>query len=64
MAVGAVKDLFEDLKRHKSDREENHRLTNLIKDGKLHKVKWEELKIGDIIKINENEYFPADIVLI
>jgi len=37
VAVGAVKDLFEDLKRHKSDREENHRLTNLIKDGNFTK---------------------------
>lgn len=25
---------------------------------------WRDLKIGDIIKINENEWFPADVVLL
>lgn len=27
-------------------------------------TKWKNVKIGDIIKINENEWFPADVVLL
>jgi len=27
-------------------------------------TKWQEVKVGDIVKINDKEYFPADLVLI
>jgi len=27
-------------------------------------TKWYEVKVGDVVKINDNEYFPADLVLI
>ena len=27
-------------------------------------TKWKNVKVGDIIKINENEWFPSDVVLI
>jgi magnesium-transporting ATPase (P-type) len=26
--------------------------------------RWYEVKVGDIVKIIDNEYFPADLVLI
>ncbi|KAI5966100.1 DNF3 [Candida margitis] len=27
-------------------------------------TKWKNIKVGDIVKINENEWFPADVILI
>lgn len=27
-------------------------------------IKWKDLKVGDLVKVNENEFFPADIVLL
>ncbi|KAI3406706.2 DNF3 [Candida oxycetoniae] len=27
-------------------------------------TKWKNVKVGDIVKINENEWFPADVILI
>ncbi len=27
-------------------------------------VKWHEVKVGDIVKVIDKEYFPADLVLV
>ncbi|EMG48248.1 Phospholipid-transporting ATPase, putative (Aminophospholipid translocase (Flippase), putative), partial [Candida maltosa Xu316] len=31
---------------------------------KEYSTKWKNVKVGDVIKINENEWFPSDVVLI
>ena len=64
--VNGVKDFWEDLKRKKSDDDENNR--NVFIYNRYHcvfeKKKWMDVVIGDIIKVNDNEYFPADCVLL
>ena len=60
------KDLFEDLSRHRSDNEENDRKI-LVADRATRTFltkKWRDVKVGDIVKVLENRYFPADIVLL
>lgn len=64
MIISALKDLFEDLKRHKSDNEENHRKTKVLKDGEFKEIIWEQLNVGDIISLNQDEYFPADTLIL
>ena len=31
---------------------------------KEYTTKWKNVKVGDIVKINENEWFPTDVILI
>lgn len=40
--------------------------TNIMKRYNIeeYKTKWKDLKVGDIIKVNENEWLPADIVIL
>lgn len=65
LIVTAFKDLFEDLKRKKSDAQENNRKTLILtSDGEFKPITWELLQVGNIVKIKENEYFPADIILL
>ena len=64
--INGLKDFIEDYKRKKSDDEENNKLA-LVFDKLLNKFifkKWAEIKLGDIIKVKKDEYFPADLVLI
>ena len=28
------------------------------------RTKWQDIKVGDIIKVNKNEYMPADLVVV
>ena len=64
LGVSAVKDALEDLKRKKSDREENNRKTKVWKNNAWEQVKWQNVEVGDLVKISQDEYFPADILLL
>jgi phospholipid-transporting ATPase len=65
LIVTALKDLFEDLKRHRQDSEENNKLVLRVNgEGELEKVRWRELRVGDIVKIIRDEYFPADLLIL
>ena len=51
--ITAIKDLYEDIKRHRSDREENRKTTATLDPGSLNfeKKYWYELRVGHIIKV-------------
>lgn len=67
----ALKDFLEDWKRHRSDNEENQqRVLKAAPEAKapatppfVEEVS-ENLRVGDIVKINQNEVIPADILLL
>jgi phospholipid-transporting ATPase len=64
LTVSAIKDLAEDLKRRRSDKEENNRTVKRRRYGVWQQVKWKDIEVGDIIQVEKNEYFPADILLL
>lgn len=49
--ITAIKDLFEDMKRHKSDNEENNRRVSVSRNGSLMETCWKDLKVGEIVKV-------------
>ena len=49
--VTMIKDLFEDIKRHKSDKEENSKKIKYFENCGITIKKWEELRVGEIIKV-------------
>lgn len=61
--LNGLKDILEDLKRKYADNKENN---NEVKkyENQLICTKWMDLKKGDIVKIHENEFFPADLLII
>jgi phospholipid-transporting ATPase len=64
VGVSAYKDFLEDLKRSKSDKEENSRRTEVLKSGFFEEDQWENLEIGQILKVRNNELIPADLILL
>ena len=62
--ISMIKDLFEDLSRHKADKEENNKPIYKLDEQGFQKVVWQEIFCGDIIKVNQGEYFPADILVL
>lgn len=59
------KEAFEDLQRHKQDREVNNKLSLVFDHKSLNftRKKWADIKAGELVKIMKEEEFPADIVL-
>jgi len=50
--ISMLKDYMEDYKRKKSDREENNREVEVLnKENGFETVKWQDLLIGQIIKV-------------
>lgn len=65
IAVNGLREFFEDLKRHRLDRQENARRTHVLREnGHLEPVSWSSLQVGDIVVVADGEEFPADLVLL
>ncbi|KAG7651033.1 putative P-type phospholipid transporter [Arabidopsis thaliana] len=65
--IGAtmVKEGVEDWRRQKQDNEVNNRKVKVHRgDGSFDAKEWKTLSIGDIVKVEKNEFFPADLVLL
>ena len=62
--VSMVKDFVEDYKRWKSDAHENNSSTISIQDGLEIPIKWKDVRVGQLIKVYQNEIFPADVILL
>ena len=37
---------------------------SVLRDGNWQTLKWTEITVGDIIKITNGQFFPADLVLL
>lgn len=64
LLVSAIKDAFEDFRRHRSDKVENNRLATVLVNGQFQLKKWKYIQVGEIIKISSNDTLPCDIVLL
>lgn len=64
VGITMVKEALEDIKRHKSDNEVNHRKVQKLKNGEIESINWEDVRVGDTLKLFENDEIPADIVLL
>uniref|UniRef100_A0A8D2ME39 Phospholipid-transporting ATPase n=1 Tax=Zonotrichia albicollis TaxID=44394 RepID=A0A8D2ME39_ZONAL len=64
LGITAVKDLVDDIARHRMDNEVNNRTCDVIKDGRFVSTKWKDIKVGDVVRLKKNTFVPADILLL
>uniref|UniRef100_A0A3B5AIS3 Phospholipid-transporting ATPase n=1 Tax=Stegastes partitus TaxID=144197 RepID=A0A3B5AIS3_9TELE len=65
LGVTAIKDLVDDLARHRMDKEINNRKSEVLLDGRLdQKAKWRDIQVGDVVRLKKNDFIPADILLL
>ncbi|XP_062873840.1 phospholipid-transporting ATPase ID [Trichomycterus rosablanca] len=64
LIITAVKDAIDDIHRHRSDRQVNNRKAEVLIDGELRSEKWMNVKVGDIIKLQNNQFVTADLLLL
>uniref|UniRef100_A0A8C3IRS0 Phospholipid-transporting ATPase n=1 Tax=Chrysemys picta bellii TaxID=8478 RepID=A0A8C3IRS0_CHRPI len=62
LAVAAVKEIIEDLKRHKADNAVNKKQTQVLRNGAWEIVHWEKVAVGEIVKVTNGEHLPADLI--
>uniref|UniRef100_A0A3B4VEJ7 Phospholipid-transporting ATPase n=1 Tax=Seriola dumerili TaxID=41447 RepID=A0A3B4VEJ7_SERDU len=64
LSITAVKDASDDINRHKSDNQVNNRRVDVLIDGELRNEKWMNVQVGDIIKLENNQFVTADLLLL
>ncbi|KAF9626040.1 hypothetical protein IFM89_030708 [Coptis chinensis] len=67
VVIGAtmIKEAVEDWSRKKQDIEVNNRKVKVhYGDGIFHDMEWKKLRVGDIVKVEKDEFFPADLLLL
>lgn len=64
ISLSMIREAFEDLARYKSDLETNSYKTTRYVGREWEEVEWKELIVGDIVRIEDMEYIPADIVVL
>ncbi|CAH1777147.1 unnamed protein product, partial [Owenia fusiformis] len=64
LLVSAIKELIEDYKRHRADDDLNNSKVFVLRDGNWQTLKWMDIVVGDIVKIVNGSFFPADLVLL
>ncbi|PRP77783.1 putative phospholipid-transporting ATPase IA [Planoprotostelium fungivorum] len=64
MTFTAIKEIYEDLKRHRQDRVTNKKGTQVIRGGVVIDTVWKKIAVGDIVKVENRSYIPADLILL
>ena len=64
LLVSAGKELVEDHKRKTSDKSLNYSKAQVLKGSSFESSKWVKVAVGDIIRVESEESFPADLVLL
>lgn len=80
ISISMGREAFDDWRRHRQDKEENNRLVDVAElnvdimpdeddpdaESPIKYVprEWKDLQVGDIIRVKQNEWVPADIVLL
>ncbi|KAF5345280.1 hypothetical protein D9758_008433 [Tetrapyrgos nigripes] len=65
LLASAFKEAQEDLKRHQSDSELNSRLTKVLtSQGTFSDDKWQDVRVGDVVRLESNDFIPADMILL
>ncbi|XP_075763476.1 phospholipid-transporting ATPase ID isoform X1 [Pelodiscus sinensis] len=64
LTITAVKDATDDYFRHKSDNQVNNRQSQVLINGRLQQEQWMNVRVGDIIKLENNQFVAADLLLL
>uniref|UniRef100_A0A8C2G7C2 ATPase phospholipid transporting 8B1 n=1 Tax=Cyprinus carpio TaxID=7962 RepID=A0A8C2G7C2_CYPCA len=64
LGITAIKDLVDDLARHRMDKEINNRRCDVLLNGRFEETRWMNLQVGDVVRIKKNDFIPADILLL
>nr|GMC84149.1 phospholipid-transporting ATPase 1-like [Ipomoea batatas] len=64
LSVTAIKDGYEDWRRHRSDRNENNRDALVLQSGEFQLKRWKKICVGEVVKIHADETIPCDMVLL
>ncbi|XP_075708420.1 phospholipid-transporting ATPase IK [Rhinoderma darwinii] len=64
LVIRGIKDLLDDIARHRSDKVINNRPCEIQKEKSFFMEKWKDIQVGDIIRLQKDNFVPADLLLL
>lgn len=64
LCVSAGKELIEDYRRKTSDKTLNSSKARVLRGSSFTDTKWTNISVGDIVRVESEEPFPADLILL
>ncbi|CAH0049250.1 unnamed protein product [Clonostachys solani] len=64
LAISAVKELVEDYRRRQADNALNTSKARVLQGSTFAETKWINVAVGDVVRVQSEEPFPADMVLL
>ncbi|KAL5554018.1 hypothetical protein UlMin_041419 [Ulmus minor] len=64
LLVSLIKEAFEDWKRFQNDMSINNNPVDVLQDQKWESIPWKKLQVGDIVRIKQDGFFPADLLFL
>ncbi|KAG1226260.1 hypothetical protein G6F35_002993 [Rhizopus arrhizus] len=64
LLITAIKELVEDWGVHRSDAELNAKKCKVLVGTQFIEKAWRDIKVGDVLRVESGENFPADLILI
>ena len=64
LLISAGKELIEDYKRKTSDKSLNSAKARVLRGSTFEDTKWVNVAVGDIVRVESEEPFPADLILL
>jgi phospholipid-translocating ATPase len=64
LGLTAIKDAYDDIQRHISDSQVNNRKSRAVRKGKLVQERWSAVQVGDVIRMDNNQFIAADVLLL
>ncbi|KTF81283.1 hypothetical protein cypCar_00019025 [Cyprinus carpio] len=61
LSITLAKDLSDDITRHKNDNHVNNRKVEVLINGELKSEKWMNVQVGDIVKLENNEFVTVSL---
>ncbi|KAI5298936.1 hypothetical protein KEM55_002761, partial [Ascosphaera atra] len=64
LLVSAIKESVEDARRRMSDRGLNNSKARVLRGSTFEETSWVNIKVGDVVRVESEESFPADLILL
>ncbi|KAF3421427.1 hypothetical protein E2986_05257, partial [Frieseomelitta varia] len=64
LMLTAVKDAYDDFQRHNSDSQVNNRKSQTLRGTSLREEKWSQVQVGDVIRMENDQFVAADVLLL
>ncbi|RDX79899.1 Phospholipid-transporting ATPase 3, partial [Mucuna pruriens] len=64
LLLSLIKEAFEDWKRFQNDMVVNNNMVDVLQDQKWVSIPWKKLQVGDVVKVKQDGFFPADLLFL